>query len=202
MRRIVITGGPGAGKTASLEMARRILCEHVGFARESASIVFGGGFPREQRQDTECAAQRAIFHVQRELESIFEHREDLELVLCDRGTVDCAAYWPRAEDDLYREVGTTREAELARYSVVVHLRTPPRGDGYRREGLRIESASEAARIDSRIEHCWRGHPKRIFVEHTHDFHAKVRAVIAIVERELLCDHPAARALASITPPIG
>jgi len=189
MKRIVITGGPGGGKTASLEMARRILCDHVGFARESASIVFGGGFPREQRQHAECAAQRAIFHVQRELESIFDDRADLDVVLCDRGTVDCAAYWPRAEADFYSEVGTTRDAELARYSVVVHLRPPARGDGYRREGLRIESASEAAKIDARIEHCWRGHPRRIFVEHTHDFHAKVRGVIAIVERELMCDHP-------------
>ena len=69
MRRVVITGGPGAGKTASLEVARRTLCEHVGFARESASIVFGGGFPREHREAAACAAQRAIFHVQRELET-------------------------------------------------------------------------------------------------------------------------------------
>lgn len=189
MKRIVITGGPGAGKTASLEMARRILCDHVGFAPESASIVFGGGFPREQRQSAECAAQRAIFHIQHELESLFEDRKDIAVVLCDRGTVDCAAYWPRAEADFYREVGTTHEAELARYAVVLHLRPPPRREGYKQEGLRIESASEAAKIDARIEHCWRGHPRRIFVEHTHDFHAKVREVIGFVERELVCDHP-------------
>jgi predicted ATPase len=189
MKRIVVTGGPGAGKTASLEMARRILCDHVGFARESASIVFGGGFPREQREHAECAAQRAIFHVQRELESLFEDRTDLDLVLCDRGTVDCAAYWPRAQDDFYRQLGTTREAEFARYAMVIHLRPPLDGDGYVRKGLRIETAAEAARIDARIEQCWRGHPKRVFIEHTHDFVAKVRRVIALVEGELACAHP-------------
>jgi predicted ATPase len=190
MKRIVITGGPGAGKTASLEMARRILCDHVGFARESASIVFGGGFPREQRQHAERAAQRAIFHVQRELESLFDDRADLDLVVCDRGTVDCAAYWPGAEDEFYDQLGTTRQGELARYAVVVHLRPPVDGDGYVRKGLRIETAAEAARIDDRIEQCWRGHPRRIFVPHTHDFVAKVRHVIAIVEAELACAHPA------------
>jgi predicted ATPase len=189
MKRIVITGGPGAGKTASLEVARRTLCEHVGFARESASIVFGGGFPREDREHAECAAQRAIFHVQRELETLFDDRADLALVVCDRGTVDCAAYWPRAEEDFYRELGTTRAAELARYAVVIHLRPPADGDGYQRRGLRIESAAEAARIDGRIEHGWRGHPRRFFIDHTHDFPAKVRRVLAIVEAELSCAHP-------------
>jgi predicted ATPase len=189
MKRIVITGGPGAGKTASLEMARRSLCEHVGFAPESATIVFGGGFPRETRERAECAAQRAIFHVQHELESLFDDRAALELVLCDRGTVDCAAYWPRAEADFYRELGTTHAAELARYAAVIHLRPPPDGDGYQRVGLRIESAPEAARLDARIERCWRGHPRRFFIEHTHDFLAKVRSVLAIVEGELSCAHP-------------
>jgi predicted ATPase len=191
MKRIVITGGPGAGKTASLEMARRILCDHVGFARESASIVFGGGFPREQRHSAERAAQRAIFHVQRELESLFDDRTDLGLVVCDRGTVDCAAYWPGAEEDFYRQLGTTRQVELARYTVVVHLRPPADGDGYVRKGLRIETAAEAARIDARIEHCWREHPRRVFVPHTHDFMAKVRRVIGLVEAERACEHPLA-----------
>lgn len=190
MKRIVITGGPGAGKTACLEVARRTLCDHVGFARESASIVFGGGFPREPRELAECAAQRAIFHVQHELETLFDDRADLEVVLCDRGTLDCAAYWPRAEADFYRELGTTHAAELARYAIVIHLRPPPDGDGYKRKGLRIESAAEAARIDTRIEHCWRGHPSRFFVEHTHDFHAKVRRVLEVVQDGLSCAHPA------------
>ncbi|HEY3820293.1 MAG TPA: ATP-binding protein [Polyangiaceae bacterium] len=189
MKRIVVTGGPGAGKTASLEVAREALCDDVGFARESASIVFGGGFPREKRERAECAAQRAIFHVQHELESLFEDRADLQLVLCDRGTIDCAAYWPRAEEDFYRDLGTTRAAELARYAVVIHLRPPPRTDGYVRRGLRIESAAEAARIDARIEHCWRDHPRRFFVDHVHDFPSKMSRVLALIEAELTCLHP-------------
>jgi hypothetical protein len=127
--------------------------------------------------------------VQRELEALFDDRTDLDLVLCDRGTVDCAAYWPRAEGHFYSEVGTTHAAELARYAAVIHLRPPPDGDGYQRLGLRIESAADAARIDGRIERCWRGHPRRFFIEHTHDFLAKVRAVLAIVEGELSCAHP-------------
>ena len=43
---VVLTGGPGGGKTALLEMARRYFCQHVVILPEAASIIFGGGFPR------------------------------------------------------------------------------------------------------------------------------------------------------------
>lgn len=45
-RRIVLTGGPGAGKTAVLELARYRFCKHVQIIQESAGIVLRGGFPR------------------------------------------------------------------------------------------------------------------------------------------------------------
>ena len=189
MRRIVVTGGPGAGKTASIEMAKRALCEHVGFAPESATIVFGGGFPREPRAHSERAAQRAIFRVQHELESLFEGHRELQALVCDRGSIDCAAYWPGSEDDFLRQLGTTREAELARYALVIHLRPPLDGDGYENRGLRIETASESRRIDARIERAWRGHPHRVFVDHTHDFMTKVSHVLSLVEADLSCGHP-------------
>jgi len=191
MKRIVVTGGPGAGKTASLESAKRTLCEHVGFAPESASIVFGGGFPREPHAHGGRAAQRAIFHVQRELESLFEGHRDLHVLLCDRGTIDGAAYWPGDQAEYYRQLGTTHEAELARYALVIHLRPPSDGDGYERTDLRIETPTEARRIDARIERAWRGHPRRVFVDHTPDFMAKVSHVLSIIDAELRCEHPRA-----------
>ena len=45
-KRIVLTGGPGAGKTAVLELVRQEFCAHVQVRPEAAGIVFGGGFPR------------------------------------------------------------------------------------------------------------------------------------------------------------
>ena len=38
-RRVVLTGGPGAGKTAVLELIRLFFCEHVKTLPESASII-------------------------------------------------------------------------------------------------------------------------------------------------------------------
>jgi predicted ATPase len=189
MKRIVVTGGPGAGKTASLEVARRSLCDHVGFASEAASIVFGGGFPREDREGPARAAQRAIYHVQHEIEAVYDDRSDLDALICDRGTIDGVAYWPGARAAFYRQLRTTHDTELARYELVIHLRPPADGDGYQRKGLRIETAAEAARIDARIERAWLGHPRRVFVDHTHDFAAKVARVIALIRQELGCVHP-------------
>jgi hypothetical protein len=187
-RRIVVTGGPGAGKTASLEMARQVLCDHVGFARESASIVFGGGFPRDPREPARRAAQRAIFHVQRELETMYDEMPGLQLLVCDRGTIDGVAYWPGREDEFFTQLGTSRETELGRYALVLHLRPALRGDGYRRRGLRVETPEQAEQIDAAIEHAWRGHPRRVFVEHTHDFQAKVHRVLMLIHAELECEH--------------
>ena len=44
-RRVVLTGGPGAGKTALLELIRQSFCSHVKVLPEAASVVFGGGKP-------------------------------------------------------------------------------------------------------------------------------------------------------------
>ena len=67
---IQIAGGPGAGKTAVLELAKRDLGRHVQILPEAASIVFGGGFPRLKDDVARRSAQRAIYHVQNELEVI------------------------------------------------------------------------------------------------------------------------------------
>jgi hypothetical protein len=121
-KRIVLTGGPGAGKTAVLELVRQYFCEHVRILPESASILFGGGFPRGMDPGSGRASQRAIFYVQRELERGADSGKPA-IVLCDRGTVEGSAYWI-GPGELWPEVGTTREAELRRYDAVIHLRTP------------------------------------------------------------------------------
>src|SRR5690242_15099817 len=45
-KRVVLTGGPGAGKTAVLELVRQSFCSHVHVLPEAAGILFTGGFPR------------------------------------------------------------------------------------------------------------------------------------------------------------
>lgn len=188
-RRVVLTGGPGAGKSAVLELIRLFFCEHVRTLPESASIVFGGRFPRNHRAAVQQAAQRAIYHVQRELESIADV-DNAAVVLCDRGTVDGAAYWA-GEGDLFTSVGSSRAAELTRYDAVIHLRTPTTLRAYNQDNpLRIESLEEAGAIDARIHEQWSGHPRRFVVPATNDFLNKASHVLALLRDEVpeCCRH--------------
>lgn len=182
-RRIVLTGGPGAGKTAVLELMRKTLCEHVKVVPEAASVVFGGGFPRTDPHEARRAAQRAIFFMQRELE-IAVTADNVSIALCDRGTVDGVAYWP-GPDELWAAVGTTLDDQLARYHAVIHLRTPALEGGYNHQNpLRVESATQAAELDARIATAWAKHPRRFEVASSPDFLAKVAQVVELVRREL------------------
>jgi hypothetical protein len=184
-RRIVLTGGPGAGKTAVLELIRRTFCRHVRVLPEAASILFGGGFPREVSEASRKAAQRAIFHVQRQLELLVRPEGTPAVTICDRGTLDGLAYWPGPPDQLLEEVGSTHQTELARYDTVIHLRTPSSALGYDHSNrLRIEPAVTAAAIDLRIEDAWRGHPRRFFVESRADFLLKAAEVLHRLHEEL------------------
>lgn len=181
-KRIVLTGGPGAGKTAVLELVRRTICDHVHVLPESAGILFGGGFPRGTTLENRRAAQRAIFYVQRELEASVD-RSDTAIVLCDRGTIDSLAYWP-GPDDMFASVGTNLDEQLARYHTVIHLRTPSTGEYTHANPLRVETAAEAAAIDARIAAAWARHPRRFEVPADQHFMHKARMALELIRAEM------------------
>jgi predicted ATPase len=195
-RRVVLTGGPGAGKSAVLELARLFFCHHVRRLPEAAGIVFGGHFPRNGRPDIRRASQRAIYHVQVELEST-TLVENAAMVICDRGTPDGSAYW-MGGGTLWDAVGTTREAELARYHGVIHLRTPTASAYNNDNPLRIETHDEARAIDSLIAEAWAGHPRYVEVPATDDFLGKAAHALSHL-RELMpeCCRGQVRSLSSL-----
>lgn len=183
-RRVVLTGGPGAGKTAVLELIRQSFCQHVKVLPEAASVVFSGGFPREDDEGCRKAAQRAMFYVQRELE-IAGDVHNPAVVLCDRGTLDGLAYWPGTAAEFLSSVGTTHEEQLARYDAVIHLRTPAADRGYNHQNpLRTESAELAATIDAKILQAWERHPRRFTIESTTDFMDKAAKALDILRGEM------------------
>ncbi len=178
---VVLTGGPGAGKTAVLEIIRKDLCEHVVILPEAASIVFGGGFWRLDSLSGRQASQRAIMHIQQEMEKLVLGEEKWPLGLCDRGLLDGLAYWPGDERDFWQAAGTSLDAEYARYHSVIHLRTPTDDFGYNHHNpLRIESAAQAAEIDNRIFSIWSKHPRYRMVESTPDFLVKAQKAISYI----------------------
>ncbi len=183
-RLVVLTGGPGGGKTAVLEMARRYFCQHVSFAPEAASIVFGGGFPKSDRPKDKRAAQRAIFHVQRGLEEVALDNRQSAVVLCDRGTLDGLAYWPGSRRDFCEEFAISVENELKRYAAVIHVEVPALAWGYEKNRIRNESVSTAREIDQRIVRAWKGHPRFMTVSAQAGFLDKLAFAIELLRGEL------------------
>ncbi|MCU1326393.1 MAG: hypothetical protein JWN34_1763 [Bryobacterales bacterium] len=182
-RLVVLTGGPGGGKSAILELARLYLCRHVVFVPEAASIVFGGGFPRVDGPVGRQAAQRAIFRIQREMEELARANPDAGLVICDRGTIDGLAYWPGRQQGFFGPAGTSLAAELERYAAVVHVETPNHAAQYQTNNIRHENLQQAREIDRRIAALWSPHPDRHEVSSEIDFIDKASAAI-----EILRDH--------------
>jgi hypothetical protein len=188
--RIVLTGGPGGGKTTAIDLFRREIGAALVVVPEAATLLFSGGFPRVVGRDPQRATQRAIFHVQRGLEDVHALSYPNRVLLCDRGTVDGAAYWPDGDggvDGFFASVGSTLQTELARYDAVLFFETAAVGD-CRIEGgnpIRVEDNREAVAIDRALRALWSQHPRYVLVPHRVSFFDKLdsglralRAVLA------------------------
>lgn len=181
---VVVTGGPGAGKTAVIEVAQRQLCRHVVVLPEAASILWRGQFPRHPTIPGRRAAQRAIVKLQLEMQRMTIEEGHAAMILCDRGTLDGLAYWPGTEREYFEDNATTKERELARYATVLHLQTPSAEHGYIPSLYRTETAAEAAAIDARIGLAWAGHPRRFVVNSNDEFVAKLHRALDVIRAEL------------------
>ena len=181
--RLVLTGGPGGGKTTAADLFRREIGEGVIVVPESATLLFGGGFPRPQEPHARRSAQAAIYHVQRNLEDIQAAQFPDRVLLCDRGTVDGGAYWPDGSDEFYQSVGSSHEAELDRYDAVIFFETAARGGhGFESENrFRTESQHEAIALDTRLRDLWSPHPHFTVIPHTESFFRKMTIGLGILE---------------------
>ena len=188
--RIVLTGGPGGGKTTAADMLRREFSNRVTLVPEAATMLFLGGFPRVAEPDAVRSAQSAIFHVQRNLEDVQSASFPGRILICDRGTVDGAAYWPDGHSDqsFFEALETTLETELARYNHVIFFETAAVGGLSIASGnpARIESLQAAVELDKRLRALWSQHPRFHFIPHGPSFLAKITAALHTLT-EILAD---------------
>jgi hypothetical protein len=195
---IVLTGGPGGGKTTLInELAADPAWAGRFLALPEAIAVAGqtGVSPREplfQRLmvATQQGMEVAAFDVER-FDDAAAHaleRDDWRLILCHRGTLDPLAYWldrgwPEAE--FFTFTGTTRAEHYARYAAVIHLVTAADGAAahYRRwpEAHRPETPEDAIRLDRLLERVWSGHPHYHRIDNVgRDWPAKAAAAQVIL----------------------
>ncbi len=181
--RIVLTGGPGGGKTTAGDLFRREMGDRVVLVPEAATMVFSGGFPRVTQAGAAHAAQRAIYHVQIHLEEAVMAQHPEQILLCDRGTVDGAAYWPGGSDAFFEDIGSTLERELSRYDAVIFFESAAVGHMSIEGGnpIRNESMEQAVKLDRKLRELWQQHPKFVLVPHNASFFKKISFGLAVLD---------------------
>lgn len=188
--KIVITGGPCAGKSTAMDWIKREL-SHMGykslFVPETASELIGGGVaPWTCGSNLEY--QKCQVRLQLEKEEVFEQAAktmagDRILIVCDRGMLDNKTYMNDKEFGEVLEYLGKDEAELRNmYDAVFHLVTAAKGaeEFYTtsNNSARTESVEKAAALDDRLLSCWRGHPCLRVIDNSSDFEGKMRRLIA------------------------
>jgi len=197
---IVLTGGPGGGKTALIqELTQDPVWRGRVLALPEAICVAGrvGVSPRER------LFQRLMVEIQRSLEDALARAldpEDQRLILCHRGTLDPLAYWLDRgwpEDGFFAYTHTRREDHYRRYLAVIHLVTAADGAAvhYARwpQAHRPEQIEDAIRLDHLLHQTWRDHPHYHRVDNVgRDWAAKVRVARAILEQSIADRVPQSR----------
>jgi predicted ATPase len=185
MRRIVLTGGPGAGKTV---ISSAVAAAEPGrYARvpEAATQVYDLLQTRWDRLDLlgRRDVQRRIYRLQREQEEALAREHSDKILLLDRGTIDGAAYWPEGPADYWRDLGTTAEAELSRYDAVVWLQTSAALGLYDHDAsnpCRFEHPEAAIASGNLLKILWGGHPRVVEVGAYAELAEKVVAVRGVL----------------------
>ncbi len=183
--KLVLTGGPSAGKTTIGMAIQRAFPGQVQLIPEAATILFSGGFHRAEDDEGICDQQKAIYAVQVAQESIFRRQSPSRLLVCDRGTMDGLAYWPSNGGDFFAKLGTSEAQELERYDWVIHLETA-KGASYNTVSnpQRVEDFEQAIKINGWVLNAWTHHPQRLVVANSRSFLSKMSLVLSLIERIL------------------
>jgi len=178
MKKIVLTGGPASGKTTALAILKEEYGTDIELAQEAATLVYSGGFPRNDKSKRHTYhAQRIIYFTTKELESLAEEiNPNAKLVICDRGSLDGAVYWPYGQADFFKQMKTTMEKEYERYYAVIHMSPPKEAKYYQNTSVRTESLERALQVDEDILKLWSGHPRHIVIPESNDYVKKALIV--------------------------
>ena len=189
MTKIVITGGPCAGKTTAMSWIQNAFTQKgytVLFVSETATELSSGGAPWKLTRDNreyQLQVTKLMLAKEEAFEAIAKTFDaEKVLIVCDRGTLDNRAYMSDEEFRYVLDRLGTNEVELRdRYDAVFHLVTAAKGAEefytYGNNPERYETVREAAESDDRLITGWTGHPHLRIIDNRYDFNGKMMALI-------------------------
>lgn len=213
IHKIVITGGPCAGKTTGLSWIQNAFTKlgyKVLFVPETATeLITGGVTPWDCGSNLDY--QMCQMRLQMEKERIFESEAqtmpaEKVLIVCDRGTIDNRAYMSDSEFGRVLENLGTDEIQLRdSYDAVFHLTTAAKGAErfytLANNQARTETPEQARALDDKLIAAWTGHPHLRVIDNSTDFNEKLKRLIAEIrsflgepepleiERKFLIEYP-------------
>ena len=196
--RIVLTGGPAAGKTTLVSRVLKEFKQEDGWKviiiPESATdLIAGFGI----RPFGNCVS---MYDFQYFVTGDQLHKEQLALkaaelvpeekvlILYDRAVFDNRAYVNDKEfDEIISYFGKTREELLAGYDAVIHLVTCAKGAEFAYNfgnAARYEDVATAREKDDQALEAWAAHPARYIVDNSVDFDDKINRALAVIYQVL------------------
>lgn len=211
--KIVITGGPCAGKTTGMSWIQNAFSSRgyrVLFVPETATeLITGGVAPWTCGNNLDY--QKCQVKLQLAKEKVFcqaaeTMKEDKLLIVCDRGVMDNKAYMTEQEfqavmNALDMDAVTLRDD----YDGVFHLVTAAKGaeEFYTLSNnqARTETPEQARELDDKLIAAWTGHPHLRVIGNDTDFENKMKKLVAEIaallgepepfeiERKFLIEYP-------------
>ena len=200
--KIVLTGGPCAGKTTALVK----VIEHfssLGFKvftiPEVPTMFTQAGMDYlTTNREFFYEGEKATLEVQLALEDKFlrmaEACTEPCIIVCDRGTMDISAYMTKDMwEDITRAVGTSTAELRERYDAVLHLVSAADGaeqfyttsNNASRNEPADEKGLQIARIlDKKVIGAWAGHSHLRVINNHEDFEAKIKRVLREISNVL------------------
>lgn len=187
--KIVITGGPCAGKTTGMSRIQEFfsgLGYRVLIVPETATeLITGGVTPAVCGNNLDF--QKCQVKLQLEKEKIFRQaaetmRDEKILIVCDRGVLDNKAYMDDTDfRAVLKELDLDEVALRDDYDAVFHLVTAARGaeEFYTlaNNPARKENPGEAIELDDKLIASWTGHPHLRVIGNDTDFDRKIKKLI-------------------------
>ncbi len=209
--KIVITGGPCAGKTTAMSWIKDAFAGRgyaVIFVPETATELISNGVA-PWTLDTGFDYQLCQMKLQIYKEKVFEEAAEKMLgankvlIVCDRGIMDNKAYMPENEFNMAFLRLNLNETEMRdSYGAVFHLATAAKGaeEFYTLSNnqARTETVEEATALDDRLMSAWTGHPHFRVIDNAQGFEDKMKRLIDEIsaflgeietERKFLIEYP-------------
>lgn len=192
--RIVLTGGPAAGKTTLISRILKEFKQEDGWRvitiPETATDLisgfgikpFGNCVTMEQFQYYVIADQ--LHKEQLALKGAQEVPEEKILIIYDRAVLDDKAY---ISDEQFEKTlahfGKTEQELIAGYDAVLHLVSCAKGAEYAYNfgnAARYETLEEARDMDDRTLRAWGSHPNVHIIDNSDDFEEKINRGISAI----------------------